>query len=376
MASSPRFAHIDSMRAIAALLVVWLHTSEEFVKFAVPSVQDLLHTIAYLPDFGRIGVVLFFAISGFVIPSSLRGERLDACRTFLIKRLFRLFPLYWLSIPLGLLTSWTIWGKEISATAIAWNLSMVQEAAGYPSVQGLYWTLQTELVFYGACVLLFLVGLLRSGLFLSALVLVFTSVCVLPILLPFLGLPPLWRAGPEVAMLSLHLGVMFWGALFRLWYDGKPMHVLARLSVFGFVGCWLTMGLAAVLYHLLIGANLNLVRFGVPYASGVMLFAVLATVVRIRAGWLVWLGTVSYSIYLFHPVVMYAVSWAIQVQAAGWLLGWPTGAYMLLTALGTVALSALTYRFVEAPAMQLGEFLAQRWRTDSAQAAAVSIRER
>ena len=189
MGTSARFAHIDSMRAIAALLVVWLHTSEEFVKLAAPSLQDLLHTIAYLPDFGRIGVVLFFAISGFVIPSSLRGERLDACRTFLIKRLFRLFPLYWLSIPFGLLTSWTIWGREISATAIAWNLSMVQEAAGYPSIQGLYWTLQTELVFYGVCVLLFFVGLLRSALFLSAMALMFTALCVLPILLHTFGMP-------------------------------------------------------------------------------------------------------------------------------------------------------------------------------------------
>ncbi|HBO3937279.1 TPA: acyltransferase [Pseudomonas aeruginosa] len=374
MATTQRFAHIDSMRAIAALLVVWLHTSEEFIKLATPSVQDYLYSIAYLPDFGRIGVVLFFAISGFVIPSSLRGERLDACRTFLVKRLFRLFPLYWLSIPLGVLTSWTIWGKDLSATAIAWNLSMVQEAAGYPSAQGLYWTLQTELVFYGLCVLLFAVGLLRSALFLGALVLALTAICLLPILLPFLGLPVTWRASPTMAMLSLHLGVMFWGALFRLWYDGKPMHPLARLSVFGFVGCWVTLGLAGVLYHLLIAANIDLVRFGVPYASGVLLFAVLATVVRIRAGWLVWLGTVSYSIYLFHPVVMYAVSWAIQVQAVGWLLGWPIGAYMLVAVMGTIALSALTYRFVEVPAMNLGESLARRWRSAPAAVAVDPIR--
>jgi len=171
--TASRYAHIDAMRAIAVLLVIWMHTSEVFVPIAAPSVQDRLYEVAHSFDFGRIGVVVFFIISGFVIPASLRGPRAVGCYQFLIRRLFRLYPLYWLSIPFGLLTTWWLWGKEISLESILWNLSMVQEAAGHPSVQGLYWTLQTELIFYGLCVALYAIGLLHSALALSLVVTVF-----------------------------------------------------------------------------------------------------------------------------------------------------------------------------------------------------------
>ncbi len=92
-----RYAHIDALRAVHVLLVIWMHTSEVFVPVALPSLQGRLHDVAYSFDFGRIGVVVFFIISGFVIPASLRGPRGEDCRQFLIRRLFRLYPLCWLS---------------------------------------------------------------------------------------------------------------------------------------------------------------------------------------------------------------------------------------------------------------------------------------
>ncbi|CAM5339645.1 hypothetical protein SSTU70S_04052 [Stutzerimonas stutzeri] len=86
-----------SMPCAPLLLVIWMHTSEVFVPIALPSLQGRLHDVAYSFDFGRIGVVVFFIISGFVIPASLRGPRGEDCRQFLIRRLFRLYPLCWLS---------------------------------------------------------------------------------------------------------------------------------------------------------------------------------------------------------------------------------------------------------------------------------------
>lgn len=355
-----RFAHIDSLRAIAALLVIWMHTSEHFVLIAAPSVQDRLHDIAWLADFGRIGVVIFFAISGFVIPSSLRVDRAGSCREFLIKRLFRLYPIYWFSIPFGLVTFWYLWGKEISVTAILLNLTMIQEALGMPSVQGQYWTLQTELAFYALCVLLFFGGVLRSARVLSTLILLLTALCILPIVLSFIGRPLSFALPPAIAMLVLHLGVMFWGALFRIWYDKTPMHWFARLSVFGYVAAWWLMAAVAVVHYVLITPEIKVLHFFVPYALGVAIFAGLAIYGKVRPAWLVWLGTISYSLYLFHPVVFYSLSWLVQVSNVSWLQQWPTGAYMLASLAGTIFVSALTYRYIEQPAMRLGNYLAQR----------------
>ncbi len=67
-----RFASLDALRGLAALLVVWQHSSESFVKLgSVAANGTLLADIAWNVDFGRIGVICFFLISGFVIPSSL-----------------------------------------------------------------------------------------------------------------------------------------------------------------------------------------------------------------------------------------------------------------------------------------------------------------
>jgi peptidoglycan/LPS O-acetylase OafA/YrhL len=361
--STTRFSHIDSLRAIAALLVVWMHTSEQFVLIATPSIQDRLHDFAALIDVGRIGVVIFFAVSGFVIPSSLRGERRESCREFLIKRLFRLYPVYWFSIPFGLITFWNIWGKEISLSSILWNLTMLQEAMGHPSVQGQYWTLQTELAFYVLCVVLFVQGVLRSPLVLIGLIFAFSTFTLLPLLLDFVGHPLSVTPDPTLTMLSLHLSIMFWGALFRMWYDKQAMPLLAKWSVFGFVGFWMLFALVAIVYYLKINSDLKVIHFFIPYAIGILTFLLLATVCKLNWAWLAWLGAISYSLYLFHPVVMYSMVWVINNSHIEWIQHWYTGAYMAVALLGTVAMSALTYKYIELPAIRMGNALARRSRT-------------
>jgi peptidoglycan/LPS O-acetylase OafA/YrhL len=352
-----RFEYIDSLRAIAALLVVWLHTSEIFVKIAQPSSQDGLYSVANFFDFGRIGVVIFFAISGFVIPSSLSGNRIEGARSFLIKRFFRMYPLYWLSIPFGLITSWYIWGKDISVVSILWNFTMVQEAAGHPSIQGLYWTLQTELVFYALCVALFLAGALRSVWVLGGLAFMFTVAHLGPPVLAVLGVYIPSIPSPTLVTMCLNLGVMFWGALFRSWIEQRSFPAMAKLALFGYVAAWCCLMLYAIK---MFSVNDAYWKLCAPYAIGVLLFGALAIIKKVTSAWLVWLGTISYSIYLFHPVVMYTVSRMVQVSNMDWIKGWTTGSYMLLTVVLTILLSAITYRCIESPAIRLGSLLSKR----------------
>lgn len=84
--SNNRYAYIEALRTVAAILVVWIHASEVFLK---PSKGRLdmsaIFDISYYLDFGRIRVVLFFIISGFVIPSSLKRAKVPSFRSFAIK---------------------------------------------------------------------------------------------------------------------------------------------------------------------------------------------------------------------------------------------------------------------------------------------------
>lgn len=350
-----RFAHIDSLRAIAALLVVWLHTSEIFVHIAKPSSQDVLYRIADFFDFGRIGVVIFFAISGFLIPSSLYGNGISAVRSFAIKRFFRMYPMYWVSIPLGLITSWYIWDKPIAATSILWNFTMVQEAAGHPSIQGLYWTLQTELVFYAACVVLFLLNGLKSVFVLGSMALLFTVAHLGPPVLAVVGVHVPSITIPSLATMSLNLGVMFWGAVFRQVVDESSYPTVAKTIVYGYVAAWVCLVSYAIK---MIGINPAYWKLCGPYAVGVIVFTGAVLWGKMRPALLVWLGTVSYSIYLLHPVVMYSISRIVQVSDVEWIKGWTTGSYMAITVLLTVLVSAVTYRYIERPSIRIGAALA------------------
>jgi hypothetical protein len=117
-----RFAHPDSLRAVAALLVVWTHSAE---IFAVLAGGSWWWNVARDYDFGRIGVVAFFGVSGFLVPKSIHPERRGAARTFLIRRGLRLYPAFWLSIPFGVLSVWRLFGRQISARDIAFNFTMI-----------------------------------------------------------------------------------------------------------------------------------------------------------------------------------------------------------------------------------------------------------
>lgn len=323
---------MDALRAIAALLVVWTHISEAFVTFSPNGAW--LSDIAHAFDFGRAGVVTFFAISGFVIPSSLKGERRSAARTFLIRRFLRLYPAYWLSVPLGAVTSWWMWGKSVSAAQFAANLTMVQEALGFTSLEGLYWTLQTELVFYAVCLALFWFGLLHSNQALRVLIV------ALAVLFPF----AVTHGWPDTAFLCLHLSIMFWGALWRRWQQGEPLAAVDRWLLWSVVPAWA----AAAAVAAVVRPDL---RFPVSYTLGLGLFSLGTTIAPIRARAAAWLGEISYSLYLFHPAVFYTMLWMLQKAGWPWARHVHLGVYLAIGAGLSIAFAAIVFYAVEQPAI-------------------------
>jgi len=86
MNNANRFSHIDALRGIAALLVIWLHVSEVFVRISPETAAQgtALYDVAWSVDVGKIGVVIFFSISGFVICRSLNGNIIEGSKKFLI----------------------------------------------------------------------------------------------------------------------------------------------------------------------------------------------------------------------------------------------------------------------------------------------------
>jgi peptidoglycan/LPS O-acetylase OafA/YrhL len=140
-APESRIAAVDLLRGVAALFVVWTH----YGAFS-----------GWMAEFGRAGVILFFIISGFVIPTSL--ERYDyslrLAGPFLLKRFLRLYPAYLATI--GFIVALACVKDACGLKPpTAWDLSQVVDNMAFvgnlsskgPMVS-VFWTLAIEWQYY------------------------------------------------------------------------------------------------------------------------------------------------------------------------------------------------------------------------------------
>lgn len=153
-----RYDHIDSLRAIAALIVVWFHSEGSRLVDRKSSVYNL---VIHYVDPGRIAVFIFFIISGFVVPITLFRLHNSDWKVFIVRRFFRLYPIYWISIILVIL-SWPLFHDAPPDTLrVLANISMFQSFIGYDNLLELYWTLGVEIKFYLLCLFLLRIDYLK-----------------------------------------------------------------------------------------------------------------------------------------------------------------------------------------------------------------------
>jgi peptidoglycan/LPS O-acetylase OafA/YrhL len=348
------------LRAIAALLVVWQHSSELFVGF-LPDSEHAGAFLAGIPnifDFGRIGIVIFFCISGYVIPSSLVNSSSQSLRNFAISRFFRLFPAYWLSIPLGFFACFYLWDRQITTFDWLVNIAMLPTWLGGQPALGLYWTLQIELLFYALCGALFLFGLLNSRFVIGILAIVlslmfvasFSAVFGLPIKFPvFIDGNMFWAA---------FLSTMFFGAALRRFHDDRNRVSLFFLCAYGLIWLFWLPARGSSIFVVAGDLHPDLFKLFFSHSIGIIAFLVFLVVLPIQNRFCVYLGKVSYSIYLYHPIVLYLLLWVLlRTVAENGKLRIHLGLSIFLVACLSILLSSLIFRYVESPAIRLGNKL-------------------
>ena len=157
-----RLYEIDLLRIIAALAVVVFHyTFSGWMQGLTPVTFPGLGMVS---RYGYLGVDLFFVISGFVVPLSgwNRGPR-----QFVVSRIVRLYPAFWVAVTLTALVS-VISGKfRIGLGQYLANLTMLNPAVNVDNVDVVYWTLWAELRFYLVLLVLVWVGLTRRRVLLA-----------------------------------------------------------------------------------------------------------------------------------------------------------------------------------------------------------------
>ena len=164
------FAHY--LRGIASLSVLighlagvfWLRGAAASNLANTPlysgSIPAIVFTLNSAPqfDYGVFGVGVFFLISGFVIPFSLRKYESGQ---FLIARFFRIVPPYLAGFSItiaALILSSVYYGKEFLYTwwAVLANAMFMRDLFWIPEIDGIVWTLEIELKYYLLCAIIIL----------------------------------------------------------------------------------------------------------------------------------------------------------------------------------------------------------------------------
>ncbi len=160
MANTKNIAHIESLRGIAALMVVCFH----FITFS-DGEKRLFESnlIRKISEFGAQGVEMFYIISGFVMLVALKRSnyKIKEYLNYLTKRCIRILPTYWLTILLICTISFGLhrflWGIPYD-----WNFRNIVTNATFTSdffhrdwMNPIFITLKIEFQFYILIGLLF-----------------------------------------------------------------------------------------------------------------------------------------------------------------------------------------------------------------------------
>lgn len=142
VAANNRIPELDVLRGFAAIAVMIYH-------YTVVYSSMVNHTDyrIYVP-YGVYAVHFFFIISGFVISMTL--EHTKRPMDFVVSRFSRLYPVFWVAV---LLTQSVVWLSPQAEFSVSWraalvNLTMVAEVFHFPLVDNVYWSLVIELIFY------------------------------------------------------------------------------------------------------------------------------------------------------------------------------------------------------------------------------------
>jgi len=378
---------------------------EHFGARVFPGLHKLVFSVF---DPGLYGVLVFFLISGYVVPRSL--ERKGSVRAFWIGRLFRLFPLFGFVILMLLvlhafgLASLNGANQNVAGAVLS-HLFMLSDLLGGPNLLVVIWTLSYEMVFYllltalftarmhrrsGELALSFGTGALLLGGLLptawltyhsfgpTAVALIADGLVIggLVIALATRGLPRAlgaWlAAGTALTLVVLNenksgyegltiLALMFTGTVLYRAQNGQ----ITRWRAAAIVAGTFAAAMAAGAWHipaLETGTQtaldqrewiMSVALAGLTFAAGLALQNL-----RVPAVFS-WLGLVSYSVYLGLPLMLDLyddIPFPKDYPQLPWL---QAGASVAFVA-ALLAFAAMTHYLVEAPFQRLGRRITAR----------------
>lgn len=360
---------LDLLRGLAALWVLLFH----FVELAPPALTAGLDS--YFLRVGWCGVDLFFVLSGFLIGRIITGSPTPGVRSFMVRRVLRIYPAFFVVLLLSLVLMKSEFLLPPHLPLLVSHVFMLHNLIpGYGgAINGVFWTLGAEFQFYvlAAVLLLFIkhrqaFAWVVGAMLITALLYRFGVYQLVPDLgsnrfffatqLP--GMLDLFAMGFVAASLRTSLQ----GLITRYFYLLAPLSLLAvgafLLWLRPHTGDYWVNPMAMVFgrtYSGLAFATLVLVFSCMPQGAGQLC----------RRTGLVFLGNISYGLYLTHLLLLNLTLGLLPADLTA-----VSGVGLFLLYLGSVLLaSSLLFYIVEKPAIAYAKRLTSRSRPHQERAA-------
>jgi peptidoglycan/LPS O-acetylase OafA/YrhL len=325
-----RLATLDTFRGIAALAVVLFHLT--------------LHQseAPFQLGWGATGVDLFFIISGFVIFLTL--NKTNSGLDFAVARFSRLYPVYWTAVTLAAICM--LIGNYLGYSQISWmeywaNMTMFQHYFNIRDLDGSYWTLIVEMLFYGLMLLCFWLKQIERlewyGLGLVAVqVLIHSWVRA--------SAPFTYASIVEAFPLINHFQFFWAGILFYTIYN-------QGYDKWRVAGVGIAYGVTLFLYDKSGRSSLFLSPFEY-FITTTVYFVLFFLFISRRLEWInnritVFLGSISYSLYVIHHYFMVGVITILRDK-----FGWSFISAGAMALLGAFILASFITYFIEKPSLQ------------------------
>ncbi|MGG5194217.1 acyltransferase family protein [Citrobacter sp. S5] len=347
---------IQILRGIAALFVVCFH-----FRYAVNDIYAQKDIGNRLFEFGSFGVDLFFIISGFIMAMSARKN--ENLSEFFIKRFFRIYPLYFVVLTLYILLSFNEYSfPQIIKSYLLVPIDYKSEMPYYGySIMAIAWTLTYEFWFY------FIFGISKKLSYKNKFII--SSV--------ILSAPVIFVNGINIDAFHANY-VLNWGVFNNIQFITNPVVYNFILGILSFNICvfvskhkeLLRPVLSLVLPLLLLYGVIGVVSIrGMGHGInqwGWYCFIIVTSIVISEMYFkdiyanskMVYLGEISFSIYLIHPLLFILVnSYHPFIDVFNSLSGFTRLSCLVAF---VICISHIVYRLIELPTHNIGKEIARK----------------
>jgi peptidoglycan/LPS O-acetylase OafA/YrhL len=368
-----RLAILHHLRGIAALSVAYFHWVPWNLQGYGKGIQGIVGKNVYNPlipadllqslrvfdlpfsvYYGGFGVAVFFLITGFVIPASLKRHN---SVSFLIGRVFRIYPAHLAALFVVLLllslSGFLLYGlpDQFDSWRIFANAALAQDMLGVAPLNNVFWTLLIELKFYLLATAVTLLGGFTAR---NTTILALACVGVVyavPEIRTVLHNPTLLKIAGILSHTGICVLYILAGTIFYLIYSRQIGFISAVVLLLVFMLSFDTVERVAIVT--------SGWWWGLPGKwAALSCFSVcvfLAHIVQIKNSILSFVGDISYPLYLVHLPIGLVVMGAASRFAGDARLA------LLATAIISFGTAWLIHRYVEAPANSLGKRLGQNF---------------